>query len=199
MSLWDTLGQPVLGPNTIYSGLWEVPLWWDTELDYRPKFVFWLCIWLVAFNLVNGLCVGAPLEHLARLFTTLPNPSFPVWVYRSSNSECLGSSQFCSEHVSCPGHVCGFLNSPVCMTTFKCPNLPKKSLSWLFPPGFRQSLAWLNHQSCMGGYRFFPPYTTFKQCPPLISISSLHRTTQKMAEDCCKDQIWECVSFVNKR
>lgn len=49
----------------------------------------------------------------------------------------------------------------------------------------------------LGCFRFFwSSYNIFKQCSPSVSISSLNSTTQKIPEDCCKNQTWKCVTLL---
>lgn len=109
-------------------------------------------------HLFRFLRIGYGLGHSVNTYETCTEPRINLrWKLRPS--------QVFSEHAPSPGHVHGFLNFPVSMGVFICPNFPK-NLSFS-----AQALSGILSQTyllCKHLWVFTSLHSVFQQCPLLF-------------------------------
>lgn len=100
-----------------------------------------------------GSILGKTPSKFSQSIYKSAQPSLPTYTELRDQLEVkaqgksLGSSQVFSEHVSCPGKVYYFLNSPVYMGAFEYCSLKKQQQQLSLPkyPFKLQAIYWYNH------------------------------------------------------
>jgi len=112
---------------------WFQSLGWEDPLEKEMATHFSILAWRIPWTEELGGLQSMGSQKVRHIWVTNACFSFRVW--RTSRSESLGSPQACKAH-SHSGHMCGLLDPPVYLRTFKSPYSPMCLLSQPLPPSF---------------------------------------------------------------